>query len=65
MYFTTNATYLQEHMTCWVCLGNLVDYLVVQPIIGDVAYNQSDLVKRTISYKSQALALFEQHSYLV
>ena len=64
MYFYYNATHLRAHMTCWVCIGNLVYYLVVQPI-GDVAYKLSDLVKSIILYKSPALAFFEQHSYLV
>ena len=32
MYFTTDATHLQAHMTCWVCIGNLESYFVVQPI---------------------------------
>ena len=45
MYFTTNATHLQAHMTCWVYIGNLAYYLAVQPI-GDVAYKLSDLIKR-------------------
>ena len=63
-FFTTNATYLQAHVACWVCIGNSVDYLVVQPT-SDVAYKLSDLVKRITSYKSPPLTFFEQDSYLV
>ena len=64
MHFTTNATSLQAHMTCWVCIGNLVYYLAVQSR-GDVASKLSDLVKRILLCKPPALTFFEQHSYLV
>ena len=46
---TTNATHLQAHMTCCVCIGNLAYYLAVRPK-GDVAYKLSDLVNRIILY---------------
>ena len=47
----------------WVCIGNLVYYLAVQPI-DDMVYKLSDLVKLIVLYKLAALTLFEQHSYL-
>ena len=63
MYFTTNASHLQAHMTCWVYMGDLVYYLAVQQT-GDVAYKLSDLgLKRIILYESPALTFFERHSY--
>ena len=43
---------------------SLLLYLVGQSI-SDVAYELSDLVKRTILYKSPALTFFEHHFYLV
>ena len=63
MYFNTNTTHLRVHMTCWVCKGNFVYYLAVQPI-HDMTYMLSNLAKRVILYKSPALKLFEQHSYI-
>ena len=47
----------------WVCVGNLVYYLAVQPL-DDMVYKLSDLVELIVLYKLAALTLFGQHSYL-